>query len=583
MKTPSTTHNQRKTHQLDPNPRNYRLKAVFGWSELEGNQIASDFTSGQDKLKQALKNSSITVQLIPVTHSINVGENGQVEVEIEYRAYIDSITGAVYSNILATPELYKKVFSYEDVIARARAQGSGCKNEQINAYKKNATEEIDVEEERALTSIIRDLGNTGKIKTLTVRHEDIKNTGNFYQLNVTQISEGGDTKKLESAFKKAVKDASEADAGDAISASALLVPELNAEYQIINYMYLSDILDVILNKIEKSLEDNKQTITSHNDIQIHLEQFKKIRIILGPANIDLPSFTPYATNSEINIGDIPISLVYFTEFLMSKTIKEGISQYTLFQFLSDFMNDFVRNIFSPEKCLGGDPGHKLILRNAVVTATNDLSDNIPASIRSLPYLKQSKRSNSADEYTYLIYYATTRVPLLFGDREKDHQKGIYHFDIGANSGLVKNISFSKTEQKYVKEARFERDGVDGLGQLREAYDITIQMYGNVQLYPGMYIFVNPVGISPSLGNPTNRGNDQTNQRASISHLLGIGGYHLITKVDSIIAEGQFDTTITAKWVSSGARMEDNSGVNAGKGDSCKVTEVRIARTTEDGS
>ena len=192
-------------------------------------------------------------------------------------------------------------------------------------------------------------------------------------------------------------------------------------------------------------------------------------------------------------------------------------------------------------------------------------------------LKQAKRSNSGDEYTYLIYYATTRVPQLSGNREEDHEKGIYHFDIGANSGLVKNISFSKTDQKYVKEARFERDGVDGLGQLREAYDITIQMFGNVQLYPGMYIFVNPVGISPSLGNPTNSGGKgQQVQQASIAHLLGIGGYHLITKVDSIIAEGQFDTTVSAKWVSSGAT--DKATYDATATDGCGVPEVKNAQT-----
>ena len=275
----------------------------------------------------------------------------------------------------------------------------------------------------------------------------------------------------------------------------------------------------------------------------------------------------------MNIGDIPISLTYFAEFLMSKTIKEGVSQYTLFQFLSDLMNDFVRNIFSPEKCLGGDKDHKLILRNAVITSNYDIANGT----NTKPLLKQSKRSNSNNELTYLVYYSTTRTPKLGGNRDEDQKKGIYHFDIGANSGLVKTISFAKTDQKYVKEARFERDGVDGLGQLREAYDITIQMYGNVQLYPGMYIFINPVGISPSLGNPTNNGGEgQQSAQASIAHLLGIGGYHLITKVDSIIAEGQFDTTVTAKWVSSGANMNISNDPTATEG--CDVVEIRRAQS-----
>jgi hypothetical protein len=563
MKTPSTIKPHRSSHQLDPNPRNYRLKAVFGWSELGGNQVLSDFSSPQKKVKEAILNSSITIQLIPVTHTINVGEQGQVEVEIDYRAYIDSITGAVYSNILATEELYRELFDYDDVIKRAK-RDKGCKNEKISAYKKEAIKKIDKQEEIALTSILRDLDTTGKITHLTVDYRDIKETGDAYSMEVTNYTTGAGN-KIATAIEKASRDAKQAgDSGDSESGS--LIPALTPDGVIVSYIYLSDILDVVINKIELSLSKTKN---GRNDIEIHYEQFKKIRVILGPSIINLPTKGGY----EMNIGDIPISLTYFAEFLMSKTIKEGISQYTLFQFLSDFMNDFVRNLFSPEKCLGGDRDHKLILRNAVVTSNHDIA----ANINMRPLLKQAKRSNSGDEYTYLIYYATTRVPQLSGNREEDHEKGIYHFDIGANSGLVKNISFSKTDQKYVKEARFERDGVDGLGQLREAYDITIQMFGNVQLYPGMYIFVNPVGISPSLGNPTNSGGKgQQVQQASIAHLLGIGGYHLITKVDSIIAEGQFDTTVSAKWVSSGAT--DKATYDATATDGCGVPEVKNAQT-----
>ena len=161
--------------------------------------------------------------------------------------------------------------------------------------------------------------------------------------------------------------------------------------------------------------------------------------------------------------------------------------------------------------MNNEKKNELLVRNAVVTSAV-ASPQLAAGQTPLP---QTRRSTSQNEYTYLIYYATTRVPQLNGIRSEDQAKGIYHFDIGANSGLVKSISFSKNDQKYVKEARFERDGIDGLGQLREAYDISIQMYGNVQIYPGMYIYINPIGISPSLGNPTNK--------ATLSHLLGLGG------------------------------------------------------------
>tara|TARA_Y100001963_G_scaffold155445_1_gene246603 strand:- start:1295 stop:1852 length:558 start_codon:yes stop_codon:yes gene_type:complete len=124
--------------------------------------------------------------------------------------------------------------------------------------------------------------------------------------------------------------------------------------------------------------------------------------------------------------------------------------------------------------------------------------------------------------------------------------------------MVKNIQFAKAEQKYLKEARYEQEGFSGLSQLREPYDVTITMFGNVGLFPGTYIYVDPRGMGKELGNPSNAGTN--------SWMLGLGGYYMVIKAESTITDsGTFETVVTAKWVANGSKKcEDGAPSSASK-------------------
>ena len=63
------------------------------------------------------------------------------------------------------------------------------------------------------------------------------------------------------------------------------------------------------------------------------------------------------------------------------------------------------------------------------------------------------------------------------------------------------------------------------------------MYGNTLFKPGQLIFINPsiVGFG-SVKSPS-----------SAARQLGLGGYHLITKVESEWERGKFETTLHAIW------------------------------------
>ena len=132
------------------------------------------------------------------------------------------------------------------------------------------------------------------------------------------------------------------------------------------------------------------------------------------------------------------------------------------------------------------------------------------------------------------------MDLMNGDRGEDGGRGIFHYVLGKDRGIVKNIQLNKTSAPGLKEVRFEQEGYDGLRQLREIYDVDIDSYANVRALPGNYIFVDPRGFDPSTAALTNKGFDLTD--------LGVGGYYMILRASHEFGPGIANTKLTAVWV-----------------------------------
>ena len=106
--------------------------------------------------------------------------------------------------------------------------------------------------------------------------------------------------------------------------------------------------------------------------------------------------------------------------------------------------------------------------------------------------------------------------------------------------------------QYLREARYFNHGYNGLMQLGGVYKATIEMIGNTMFYPGMTVFIDPTSLASSGMDPTiGTGNSSG---PSIANALGIGGYHLITKVSSVIGPGKFNTTVEAQFYYSGDKQ-----------------------------
>jgi hypothetical protein len=85
----------------------------------------------------------------------------------------------------------------------------------------------------------------------------------------------------------------------------------------------------------------------------------------------------------------------------------------------------------------------------------------------------------------------------------------------------------------------QQSGVDGLLQLAAVYKASVNTFGNTLFYPGMMVFINPFGLGGDEFIPTDPN--------SVANKLGLGGYHLITRVNSVITNGSFRTSLEAMF------------------------------------
>ncbi|HCC45419.1 MAG TPA: hypothetical protein DEQ32_13530 [Gammaproteobacteria bacterium] len=137
----------------------------------------------------------------------------------------------------------------------------------------------------------------------------------------------------------------------------------------------------------------------------------------------------------------------------------------------------------------------------------------------------------------------------------DIDRGIVHFYLGQNQGMLKSIRFTRTDQQYLAESRLFGMGAFGYNQLRGRYDATITMTGNNFFLPGQIIYINPASV----------GTSASSEYGDLPLFLGLGGYYMIVHIDSTMTPEFFETVLTCTWVGKGdlTQCKDNQHSAAG--------------------
>ncbi len=342
----------------------------------------------------------------------------------------------------------------------------------------------------------------------------------------------------------------------------------NSEYVTIKYVYLGDIIDIAAECL--------QTIRAKGE---------RPKIILGEIPINIPTnisaeendlLVPVDADVEeviLNIADIPISMDAFDDFFYQKVIKPKRANYPLLKFINDIIEFLLKPAINPSVF-----GKKAAINNKI--RMSHLGFSLPCnSINQEPILNRfndasysgaidkeklasfSRKSNLAkpvsQEITnsalanYLFIFDSLSAPQIIqinnGDFDKDVSSGIYHFQIGKDAGLIKSISFSKTDVPLAAEARALQEGGKVTNRLRQMYSSEIKLFGNNIFRPGDYIYIDPV----IFGN-------------NAQYDIGIGGYYMVIRVNTSVDPSSYETVLSCHhqaWVVGGKTRLPNSNTN----------------------
>lgn len=237
-------------------------------------------------------------------------------------------------------------------------------------------------------------------------------------------------------------------------------------------------------------------------------------------------------------------------------LKKSQAEYTLAKFANDFFNDLVRNFLNNDTCFQGSTKQKARLQQGAITSYqtgehDEVTEQMVAAgttrlnamtmgqpILNVSGLRGLPVSNpgGALENHFLTFFAGRVQPssMMQGDRQSDEKRGLFHYSLGRDRGIVKTINLQRTDSPGLTEFRFEQEGYHGLEQLRYVYDVDIDTYANVNAFPGSYIYIEPRGFSPSTSIDLTK--------------LGIGGYCMIIRSEHSFGPGKAESKITAKWV-----------------------------------
>tara|TARA_R110000772_G_scaffold77050_2_gene165984 strand:+ start:1552 stop:5808 length:4257 start_codon:yes stop_codon:yes gene_type:complete len=551
-------------------PTFYRIRVDMGYNIPKAGDIQGISSDDLISLQNALKSMNKSYYLCMIDHDFNIKNDGTVEMKFTYRAYLETALKSLRFDALTTPELARKRIENQNKLFEIAADKK-CTKDELKELQLAIAGSEEALVLNSLNSIMIRMYSRGKIFNVTIDNDDRKfflNKGYFKNCNLLN-----DAQRENSG-------AVTGDLGVVLDRNFLSEePDVDFKRDIddtkIQFFFFGDILHTILDALN---DPDTRTVA------VGMENTK---IVLGSFDFD-----PYQSNSgpvSLNISNIPISVDFFSEWFKENVLNQKSSRRTfpILNFIRSLSNYVVSNALL-ETCVNRNVENALLFQTGQVSVVSsnkedplsamvdldqraiihtDLQRRIAIRIKEKPKSEQAKKAkksglyglplngdtggspNVEDFYHYIVLNAngSSLTYAGKGKYEDDIKKGRFHVEIGSNRGIVKTVKFSKTNMQYLREARFMRNGVDGLLQLSSVYKASVEMFGNTLFYPGMELWINPYGFGGlPLGNPQQGGDNR-----SLANMLGLGGYHTITGVSTTLTPTGFTTSLDSQHYYSG--------------------------------
>ena len=611
--------NAKEAHQTIENLKDlsFKIKAVIGTAEPLGT------VGNNEVLKGALKQNRITLEMKPTDYELNFEDDGTLRFVVHFKPWVNQQFGRVTYDIFnnAANNEFRLASKLKEMILSA-----DCDPEGLKEFKKIQLTQATAMRKGSIQSIVESLQRFGKMRYIylpTSLLEELKKNPSITMGaidKVREISIGSPTPAQQ--LRKQLAQLQGATVRTSSGDARVGQQAMSAKQSELVYFYLSDLIDVImlgtddrldpeffqarLNKIQDKEIGAKGKLT---DAIIAEQQrlnkkeynhYKQLRVVLGPIELIDPFDVTQA--KIVNLGDIPISLKYFMEFMTAETLQKNLFSLSLDVFLNKLISKMLSSFLNDDTCFSGMVKQKTKLQQSMFHATNRLpnsdakgtppkSDDLtewiaiqrgawfeaqgppkdtkgnlcvsrlypavsPANTRT-PLLDVGSdvlRSNNAkyNSYNYLVFYTARALPVepYTGDRTIDAARGVHHYATARDRGIIKTIKLNRTEMPHHRETRHAQEGYDGLRQIRQTYNIDVTTYANFGVWMGQTIFLDPQGWVPYL-DP-----DTSTKFGGIKGLseLGIGGYYSIVNTEHSFGPGHFETQFTAVWTAQTERL-----------------------------
>ena len=556
-------------------PSFFRIKVDVGWN-MANHDITTDAFAGTGynaaEFRAAVENSNKSFLLCALDHAIDVKNDGTVELTINYRGYGDTLFKSNRFNALIPFEEQKEInelqLKYDAVVSSGK-----CTAEQRAEFQ------------ASMATLQKKLANRASariIKTMTSR-------GMIHRAKISK----GDMEDFEA-------DGSFAKVPEMMNSLDNTIGNMINPSEDFSFFFLGDLLYTVLD----CQYIGSTPVVGAENLKFILADFD-IRPFLPDGNGQLPQ-------KVINcpISSIPIAMNSYRRWFMNEILGTELYNMPVMEFIQRFTNDLC-GCFLSEICFtreedksiffrqgniladkstnlsgfaraytGGDinisvtPKERFFTKSVSTSAgtsdpeTGEDTTDIPeeptefdvtsgADLSVFP-LKLSPSAYGHQITEYAVIYVDTppkNIETGTGVYNENLQDGIFHFYVGADRGILKNASWSKQNIQYLRESRmFRSQGIGNYAQLATYYNVSLNLFGNFLLVPGMKFYLDPFAIGGNtFGRPNIPGSEEQNSGEDInfSRLMGIGGYHLVTGVKVSITPEKYETTVEGKFEYSG--------------------------------
>lgn len=576
--------------------KDFRIKVCAGWS-VPPLKALEDLLRGDTlkakRLVTAIANNQVSLLLQMTEHNIEFNQNGSIQLTVQYQAGLAGLLTGKTADIFDV--------SSKGILDDIRKEETNIDNLEYGNVTNSDQKAIEesLEEIERLKNIDRNVKykkllkklfdpKESKIRNISVNPNELTLTP-YKDLTPEQRQKRVKRRLEENTFELQSIQTVNREILDAISKDESVGGDATAEsYDTaiaerfssitdstkvnIPFFYLGDLLDLVLEEIKENNQSADADGRPLNftffiaDVEMidPLQAFKVKNIedlirggydlrdivFLNSVIKQVPADNPELNGiyRTMNIGDIPISIDAFQLWFKDYVVKKNLDRYYFLHFVKDVCDTLITDALKT-KCFA----QGFDFRQRFDAQPMHLSKRESGSLRFTPNstVRSAKiaearalvkcHTDADDHEMGLILYSTDSTPKnLVGRYGDDLKRGIYHHYLGASCGLVKNISFSRNDQPFLRVARLQRQGVLGAEQLRELYSANIDLVGNDLYRNGSYIYVNPTLV----------GADE-----EFLNYLGLHGYYMITSVSSEITPGSFNTSIKA--LHQGIKFEAN--------------------------